>query len=240
MRADIARDSESAPDSTSNNLIAPVWHTAVLLFVLAGLTILGWLAQRHAHGNALNSVPPPRLVPLQIQAIVFEWMILAWVWFGIRRKGVRIGELVGGRWLNAKAIVIDVLLGGGLWALWTAISRAANLFFGHNTDTIPYPANLLEGLLAIAVAVSAGICEEIVFRGYLLQQFRALTRSAAAAVILQAAVFGLPHVYQGPKVGIMAGVYGIFFALLALWRGSLRPGIVAHAGSDIAARFLRI
>jgi uncharacterized protein len=233
-------ETASVSSSAERTLIAPVWHTVVLLAVFVALTILGWLAQRHAHRNALNSVPPSRLVPLQVQAIVFELAILAWVWFGVRRKGVRIRELVGGRWPNARSVGTDILLGGGLWVFWIAISRAVNFFFGHHADTIPYPSNLLEGVLAIAVAVSAGICEEIVFRGYLLRQFRAMVGSATTAVFLQAAVFGLPHVYQGFRVAMMAAAYGVLFAALALWRGSLRPSIVAHAWSDIAARFYRI
>ena len=233
-------ESVSVSSPADHNLIAPVWHTVVLLVIFAALTILGWLAQRHAHGNALNSVPPSRLVALQVQAIVFEWAILAWVWFGIRRKGVRILELVGGRWPNARSIGVDLLLGCGLWAFWIAISKAVSFFFGHRADTIPYPSNLLEGVLVIAVAISAGVCEEIVFRGYLFRQFQAFIGSATAAVLLQAAVFGLPHVYQGFRVAVMAAAYGVLFAALALWRGSLRPSIVAHAWSDIAARLFRL
>jgi membrane protease YdiL (CAAX protease family) len=99
---------------------------------------------------------------------------------------------------------------------------------------------MLEGSLAIVVAISAGVCEEIVFRGYLQRQFRALTGSAPIAVLLQAVVFGVPHVYQGTRLAAMVCLYGILFGVLALWRRSLRPGILAHAWSDIAARLLRI
>jgi uncharacterized protein len=53
--------------------------------------------------------------------------------------------------------------------------------------------------LWILLSISAGICEEIVFRGYLQQQFQAATRSIVAAVILQGAVFGMAHTYQGWK-----------------------------------------
>ena len=236
----MAEGQDRVLDLKNRSLIAPVWHTVVLLAVFAALTVLGWLAQRSARTYAASPVPPPRLVLLQIQAVIFEWATLAWVWFGVRRGGVRLGEIVAGRWPDVKSVLADILLGGGLWVLWIGISRVVNLFLGHALDTIPYPASLLEGSLAIVVAVSAGVCEEIVFRGYLQTQFRALSGSAAVAVFLQAVVFGVPHVYQGTRLATMAALYGILFGVLAFWRRSLRPGILAHAWSDIAARLLRI
>jgi len=228
-----------ASDPRGRNVVAPVWHTLVLISVLAALTILGWLGQRNARVHPLGSISHPRLVPLQIEAMIFEWATLVWVWFGIRRKGIRVRDLVGGRWPRIGSILVDIMLAVVLWLLWIGITKAANFLLGHTSDTIPFPGNLLEGLLAIIVAISAGICEEIVFRGYLQRQFRALTGSAALAVVLQAAVFGMPHVYQGARTAALASLYGILFGALAGWRRSLRPGILAHAWTDIAARLLR-
>jgi uncharacterized protein len=228
------------PEQHANQAVAPAWHTVVLLAVFAALTILGWLAQRITHMQVPSPPLPHRLVPLQIQAIVFEWATVAWVWFGVRRKGIRLRELVGGRWLDAKSFLLDILLGGGLWMLWMGISWVENSVLGHRLDAIPYPAGLLETILAVVVAISAGVCEETVFRGYLQRQFRALSGSAVIAVVLQAAVFGMAHVYQGVRLASMVVLYGMLFGVLALWRRSLRPGIIAHAWSDIAARLLHL
>lgn len=152
------------------------------------------------------------------------------------------GELIAGGWPNFKSVLTDILLGGGLWAVWTGISRVENLILGRNpaSDAIAYPAGALEIILALGVALSAGICEEIVFRGYLQRQFRALSGSAMIAVLMQAAVFGVVHVYQGVRLASVVVLYGILFGVLALWRRSLRPGIIAHSWSDIAARLLHI
>jgi CAAX protease family protein len=233
---------DSVPVSTpaNHNLIATVWHTVALLAVFAALTVLGFLAQRSGQAPAPSPAAPPRLMPLQIQAIVFEWMTFAWVWFGVRRKGVRVLELIGGRWPDLKSVLTDILLGAGLWVLWIGISRLENFVLGRSRDAVPYPVGLLETLLAVAVALSAGVCEEIVFRGYLQRQFRALSGSALVAVLLQALVFGVSHVYQGVRLATMVVLYGLLFGLLALWRRSLRPGILAHCWSDVAARLLQM
>jgi hypothetical protein len=86
-----------APAASSFRNIAPIWHTLVLLTVFAALAILGALAQRNATAHAPPASMQPRLIPLQLEAIVFEWATLAWVWFGVHLRGVRLNELIGGR-----------------------------------------------------------------------------------------------------------------------------------------------
>jgi membrane protease YdiL (CAAX protease family) len=60
------------------------------------------------------------------------------------------------------------------------------------------------------------------------------------AWVLQALLFGISHGYQGIEACVRIAVYGALFGLLALWRGSLRPGMMAHAGSDILSGIFRI
>jgi membrane protease YdiL (CAAX protease family) len=65
-----------------------------------------------------------------------------------------------------------------------------------------------------------------------------MTRNSAAAVILQAILFGISHGYQGLRAIIMIILFGFLFGILALWRKSLRPGMILHAWSDIYAGYL--
>jgi hypothetical protein len=80
--------------------------------------------------------------------------------------------------------------------------------------------------------VTAGFCEEFIFRGYLLKQFYAITGSDAAAVAIQAVCFGIAHSYQGVKSMVTITVYGALFGILAVYRKSLRPGMIQHAMQD--------
>jgi membrane protease YdiL (CAAX protease family) len=95
------------------------------------------------------------------------------------------------------------------------------------------PQRALEITLWIGVCVSAGFCEELVFRGYFQKQFEAFTHSRWIALFLQAVLFGISHGYQGIEACVKIACYGALFGLLAVWRGSLRPGMMAHAWSDI-------
>jgi membrane protease YdiL (CAAX protease family) len=83
------------------------------------------------------------------------------------------------------------------------------------------------------VSVAAGIGEEIIFRGYLQQQFRAATGSMAVAVVLQGCMFGLIHTYQGWKQVLVIAPLGILYGALAAWRKNLRSSMIAHAWSDV-------
>jgi uncharacterized protein len=90
------------------------------------------------------------------------------------------------------------------------------------------------------VSVAAGIGEEIIFRGYLQQQFHAATRSLSAAVLLQGLLFGLIHTYQGWKQVMIIAPLGILYGALVAWRRNLRASMIAHAWSDIFEGWLHL
>ena len=94
------------------------------------------------------------------------------------------------------------------------------------------PDTTLELLIWFSVSATAGISEEIIFRGYLQRQFAGITRSIVAGVLISAVIFGAAHGYEGGPRMILIGIYGLMFGLLAWWRKSLRPGMIAHAWHD--------
>src|SRR5436305_558859 len=88
----------------------------------------------------------------------------------------RDGEsLAAPRW-TPKQFALDILLAALLWAGWgytsELIKRAIGVVDNHVAPL--RPQNTLEVALWIAVSITAGICEEIVFRGYLQRQLGAL------------------------------------------------------------------
>ena len=82
------------------------------------------------------------------------------------------------------------------------------------------------------MSLTAGFCEELIFRGYLQRQFAALTNSVWAAIVLQGLSFGAAHGYQGWKLMVVIAVYGSLFGVLVQWRRSLRPGMMTHFIQD--------
>lgn len=82
------------------------------------------------------------------------------------------------------------------------------------------------------LAVSAGFCEEIVYRGFILW-FAALWLGLWPAVVVSSLVFGVAHVYLGWKHVLRVSFVGLAFALIAVGSASLWPAIALHAFIDL-------
>ena len=110
-------------------------------------------------------------------------------------------------------------------------------FFQAEDITCLLPRSPAEKVFWIALSISAGVTEELCFRGFVLTRMTILTGSAWPGVILGSLSFGLGHLYQGWAGVVLIGVYGLMFSLLFIARGSLIPCIIAHALQDILAAF---
>lgn len=86
-----------------------------------------------------------------------------------------------------------------------------------------------------ALAVSAGVCEEVVFRGFLVAALTAATGSVWVAAPLAAGAFGILHAYQRATGVARAAVLGFLLTVPFLATGSLIPSIIAHVGLDLFA-----
>jgi len=99
------------------------------------------------------------------------------------------------------------------------------------------PKGPVEMMLWVALSISAGVCEEVIYRGYLQKQFSLLARSAAGGLIAQSVLFGISHGYQGYQLVVTITISGAVYGLIAYWRHSLRSVMIAHAWSDIVGIF---
>ena len=217
--------------------IASRAHTTVLLAILTAIAVAGAVVQTKATTNPV--VPrQANVIPLYLSLIAAEWALVLYTRRGIRRTGATLADLLGGPIWERKRLAIDALLGGGLWGTWKLLEAAWTHWWGPvSASTVrPFLADRpLEIALWIALSVSAGFAEELVFRGYLQRQLAALTRSVPAALVMQALVFGVSHGYQGLHACVRIAAFGMLFGLVAVWQRRLRPGVLAHALTDIVA-----
>ena len=82
------------------------------------------------------------------------------------------------------------------------------------------------------VAIFVGIYEEILFRGFFLTRFIALTRSPWAGVMLSSLLFGAVHFAQGWSGMFQTACVGLVLSLAAVRAQSLWPAILAHMTID--------
>ena len=88
--------------------------------------------------------------------------------------------------------------------------------------------------ILLIVSPTAGICEEFLYRGFLLSRIAMIVGSQAIAAVLAAAVFGLAHSYQGRLGAARAGAISLGLAIPVVATGSLLPAMAAHAIIDAA------
>ena len=179
------------------------------------------------------------MAPTYLALVAAEWGLFYYVWgVGLRRAGVKARDIVGGRWSGLRDVLSDAALALGLLAVWMIVQMALSRLLGAGQAASVkslLPRGPAEVALWIPLSASAGFCEEFVFRGYFQRQFEAFTRSRWIALVLQAVLFGVSHGYQGTQACLKIAIFGVLFGLLALWRKSLRPGMLAHALTDISA-----
>jgi uncharacterized protein len=219
--------------SSTPALIAPLWHTAVVVIILLGLSAMGAVTAHFQSG--LNPAAAKTRIPSYVLTIVMEWLVLGIIGFGIRRRGVRIRDLIGGTWSPSVQALCDFGIAVAfLFAALVILGVLGRLLHATPNQAVRglIPQTLPETVLYLLLALTAGFCEEIVFRGYLQRQFSALTNSSHTGLVLQGLIFGAAHGYQGLRYMLMIAVYGCMFQLLAQWRRSLRPGIIAHFLQD--------
>jgi membrane protease YdiL (CAAX protease family) len=132
--------------------------------------------------------------------------------------------------------------------LWTTVCIVGGLMIvfaaralGLRETTITkhlLPVEPREKRVFSALSLSAGICEEFVFRGFLFVALYQATGSATAATILAAASFGVVHAYQQLAGALRATALGILLTAPVLATGSLVPAVLAHAALDLIAGLL--
>ena len=210
--------------------VAPVWHTALFVVVLLGISLLQAMPRFAAREAQL-----PSRIPTYIFTMCYEFVLVGYVWLGAWLRHTKLRDLIGGRWAQWKDFWTDVLVAFLFWlvvlGVLATLSWAVH-FNGNEAASFLMPQTILEMILWVMLAATAGFCEELVFRGYLQRQCLALTQNVAAAVILQGVIFGTAHAYQGARGVVVISIYGMLFGALAAMRKSLRPGMMQHATQD--------
>lgn len=93
------------------------------------------------------------------------------------------------------------------------------------------PTNEREMRLFVGVSITAGVCEEIIYRGYLMWYFTSYSNEWVALGITSV-LFGLNHFYQGARGVIRTGAVGAALGYLYILTGSLLIPMLLHAMID--------
>lgn len=175
------------------------------------------------------------------QAIALQWGLVAAVvalWL-IQRRSWRDLGLVP----HLTPGLIGVTLGLAVIVALIVRQRRAALASDEALDDVRrrmahlermLPADPTELTWFMRLAVTAGICEELLYRGYLLwylTHWMGLVQAGAVSAIL----FGIGHAYQGVRGAVTTGLVGAFLAAVYALSGSIYPPMLVHALMDVHA-----
>jgi membrane protease YdiL (CAAX protease family) len=215
-------------------------HVLVVL-VVVGLAMRAWFGIR-----ALRALPPARLVEMRprlwARAIASQWLLVAGVcawWLVQRRSFAGLGLVPHVSWGFGGVMLGVVVMGGALLAQRRAIAARADVR-ARLRQRLVHVAAILPGRREewpgfASLAITAGVCEEFLFRGFVTWWLLHFVPVFWLAVVAQGALFGLAHAYQGPRGVLTTGVVGLFLGGIAWATGSLWAPMILHALMDLHA-----
>ena len=205
----------------------------VFLVLLPGIS----LAQRALPADELRAHRIGAYVS-SILALVLMALVALWAWPGSAAQP-EIGE-PGGSWFGWSGSWAGLVgASAALTAGGLAISygfRAAGVRFGWKETELVYavmPVTRGEKWLFVLLSLAAGVCEELVFRGFLPLFVLPWFGHYLIAALPVSVVFGILHAYQGPHGIARTALLGLLLAAGAGWTGSLLPSMAAHAALNL-------
>jgi membrane protease YdiL (CAAX protease family) len=216
-------------------------HLFAFVLVLVAPVYTAWDMPRLARQIAAD--PVNARTKGYIWGIASQWgltlvLIGAWWWIGRspREMGLRLPDTTSAwSWSLLIAVGGIAFLGQQVFSVLRSADAQAKI--REQLEAQPgvrtiLPSTPRESRLFVAVSITAGICEEVLYRGYLLWYWLLLVpRGVAIAAAILA--FGVGHAYQGVKGILTAGVAGAVYMAVYLLTGSLLAPIVLHAALDI-------
>lgn len=200
------------------------------------LPVLSFRSVRNAEAARLSRVALYANVILSLWLLAGLCALVVWL-DGDTPADVHLRlDVIPGPWVGVAWTVI--LSSGGL--LLFALSHLIGRRMGWRGEEAMLrrmrPSGLRETLwIALILSPTAGFCEELVYRGFLMSRIQSLSGSAATAALVSGLVFGASHLYQGPWGAVRAGLIGLGLTAPVLTLGTIVPSMAAHALIDAAA-----
>jgi uncharacterized protein len=216
------------------------WDILLIFFVLG--VIVPWRGRaKLKHLLAKPHVEPKERLWLYASTIAFQWLataVAAWRASAHRFTATQLGFAIPERF----RLVVITVFGAALivtlqWLNLRRMGRSASplrrplqalaerILPQSSTELIPF----------VALSVTAGLCEEFLYRGFAMAMLGRAGLPVGVVILVSSAIFGLAHLYQGRAGFVSTTVLGILFGVSRVAFRSLFPAMVWHMGVDVVA-----
>lgn len=137
-------------------------------------------------------------------------------------------------WLLIAYLVFTVVLPFALLPFVKTLREKVS----ENYDAKLYPVTGKQQLMFIGVTITVGICEEIIFRGFLQHYVVELGLTELWSLIIVSVIFGAGHFMQGISGVISSLIFGLVMGYLYFTAGSLLLPIIIHILYDSKAIYI--
>jgi membrane protease YdiL (CAAX protease family) len=211
----------------------------VLCAAIVVLAPIGAVSDHRRLARAVAAGDPYARLDAYARGIAFQWAVSTGLLAMVVARGIPL-RVLGLERPSGRGFAIACVIGTAITLLLLAQMRAA-LTRPELADQVRQAAASLRNLLPATpaemrrftwVGITAGIVEELVFRGYFVWSL-SLVAPAWVAIIVSAVAFGIGHAYQGPAGILKTGLAGLVFGGLYLLAGSIWVPMFVHAALDV-------
>ena len=216
------------------------WDTWLIFLVLG--VVLPWRGRaRMKKLLAMPHVGSMERLSLYASTIAFQWFavaVVAWRAWAHGFTAAQLGLTVPDRTRTLVAAVVGAVTIASLQ--WLNLRRMGRIPVEARGSLQAIaerilPQSAVELLPYLALAMTAGLCEEFLYRGFAMAALLHKGLPAWAVVLLSSVLFGLAHSYQGGGGIVMTLLIGLLLGTSRLAYGSLVPAIFWHSAVDVLA-----
>jgi len=211
------------------------WNFTILVagvFPVAGYLLFHGLKAESSHGDKYRKIRTYGLV------ILSEWALVAALIWLIHRHGLKIdflGQNAGDSRLTLIVTFVFLVI-IGFMAYFNVRQLRQEKPEQLEAELGPIksilPENSAESFVFILVAFTAGICEELLYRGWLQNLIAYGTGSIWIGLLLAGVIFASGHAYQGSKGIIQTGISGLILGGVFIFTRGLVAGEILHTSLD--------
>jgi uncharacterized protein len=216
------------------------WDFWLIFFVMG--VIFPWRGRvRMKKLLATPHVSSMERLALYASTIAFQWFAVAVVAWRAWAHGFTASEL-GLKIHDSSRILVASIVGAATIAAlqWLNLRRVGKIPVESRGSLQGIaerilPQSTVELLPYLALAITAGLCEEFLYRGFAMAVLVHVGLQAWAVVLISSVLFGLAHSYQGRGGVVMTLIIGTILGTSRIAYDCLLPAIFWHSAVDVVA-----
>jgi membrane protease YdiL (CAAX protease family) len=215
-----------------------------LIFAVLGVLIPWRGAVRVRRLLRLPQITPMIRLTIYARTIAFQWLlsaVVAWRCYARGLTAIDLGLAISSPAKTAATAVSLLFFVGTIQ--YIGISRLNSIDASPSSryrqiSALLFPHSLIEGLAFLPFAMTAAVCEEFFFRGFVFAVLLSATHLIAIAVVGSSFLFSFGHLYQGKRGMVSALILGVILGASRAWAGNLVPAITLHLMVDLMVGLL--